>query len=49
MNDNNKTPKSTLEEEIIYYKNILKYIEELKYKYPNDQELGRNIRKYLNE
>lgn len=48
MNDDNKTAKPTLEEEIIYYKNILKYIEELKLKYPNDQEFGYVLRNYLN-
>jgi hypothetical protein len=49
MIDNNKTSNLTLEEEILYYKNKLKDIQELKLKYPNDQELGKNIRKYLNK
>jgi hypothetical protein len=49
MIDNNKTSNLTLEEEILYYKNTLKDIQERKLKYPNDQELGKNIRKYLNK
>lgn len=44
----NQSSKPSLEEEIIYYKNKLKDIEELKLKYPNDQEFGYVLRNYLN-